>query len=499
MAIADDEVVGSAKPQNPTEFVKAYGAIAAKVGQEIGVDPAVLLAKWGMETGWGKHIVGEHNLGNIKDMTGQGKRGYDKQENSNDAYLSFEDPEGWARYYSDFIKRGYPNAMNTGSDISKFVTGLSNGVNGSYFGRTDPQKYQDAVSGAHQLASKIYGAPQEHSSEGSNPGVGVPPLPSASNPVNDPKGSPEPAEISPFLGLIPGAKYGSLAGAGLAVADAKFNAASGVKEAWDALRGRSAPTVPTPAAPTPVTPVAPPVAIEPRVAAATPKHGGENWVKALTSVDIPDAQMSKADLDTAKGMKTAVGRAGEPGFTGGTITKGGVIITPQAAAELEKRVSESERLANNARLMREAKARIANQAAEQSRAAEAAMLARGEAQAAQAAAHAPVPSSPLWQYAKRLASFPVRGALAGAGAGFSALDFMNRYNRKDMSGAAIAGLGGVAGTIAPFVASAGALPAISMAAPLYLMAEDRIRYLKKHPEAQTVSEDIYDPMGNIQR
>jgi hypothetical protein len=227
-------------------------------------------------------------------------------------------------------------------------------------------------------------------------------------------------------------------------------------------------------------------------------------VKSLTNVDLPAAQMSKADLDLAKGMQTAVGIKGEPGFTGGKITQGGVIINPQTASAIDSQKTQAQKFADQVRLMREAKARIAAQTVEQSKAAEAAMLARGEGQAAQVATRAPT-SSPLMQYVKRVASFPIKGALGGAGAGFSAIDALNRFNQKDekgnrdISGAVLSGLGGAAGVAAPFVASMGALPAASIALPLYLSVDDRIKYLKKHPEAQQLLEEEYDPMGNRQR
>jgi hypothetical protein len=340
----------------------------------------------------------------------------------------------------------------------------------------------------------------------------VPALPVTDNPENKasqpsiapPDQVPPPAQLNPLFGIIPGAQYGAGAGTALALADAKFNAASGFKDAYDALLGRSAPAPVVPPTATVAPPIAPAPVVEPVPTSTAPKHGGQNWVKSLTNVDLPAAQMSKTDLDLAKGMQKAVGIGGEQGFTGGKITQGGVIINPQTASAIDAKTTEAQKFADRVRLMREARARIAAQAAEQSKAAEAAMLARGEGQAVQAATHAPT-SSPLAQYLKRVASFPIKGALAGAGAGFSAIDALNRFNQKDekgnrdISGAVLSGLGGAAGVAAPFVASMGALPAASIALPLYLSAEDRIKYLKKHPEAQQLVEDEYDPMGNRQR
>ena len=141
MGWQDDPIAeGQAAPKqvaSPQEFVATYGPIAEKIGNEIGVDPKILLAQFGHETGWGKSIIpGTYNLGNIKDPSGKGVRAKDKREGSNDAYLKFESPETFAAYYSDFIKRMYPDAVGAGSDVNKFATGLSRGERGAY--ATDP-------------------------------------------------------------------------------------------------------------------------------------------------------------------------------------------------------------------------------------------------------------------------------------------------------------------------------------------------------------------------
>ena len=123
---------------DPNAFIKEYGPIAEKIGAEIGVDPKIILAKFGLETGWGRAVIpGTYNLGNIKDPSGQGVRAYDKKEKSNDAYMKFEDPDTFAAYYSDFIKRLYPKAVGTGTDVDAFTTGLGQGVRGSYASAED--------------------------------------------------------------------------------------------------------------------------------------------------------------------------------------------------------------------------------------------------------------------------------------------------------------------------------------------------------------------------
>lgn len=138
---------------SPEAFVQQYGPIAEKIGAEIGVDPKILLAQFGLETGWGKSVIpGTYNLGNIKDPSGKGVRAKDKVEGSNDAYLKFEDPDTFASYYSDFIKRMYPKAVGAGSDVNKFSAGLNKGVGGSY--ATDPN-YGLALRSSYNTVSSL--------------------------------------------------------------------------------------------------------------------------------------------------------------------------------------------------------------------------------------------------------------------------------------------------------------------------------------------------------
>jgi hypothetical protein len=57
-----------------------------------------------------------------------------------------------------------------------------------------------------------------------------------------------------------------------------------------------------------------------------PTHGGEQWVKGSTGVDLPGAQMEKAALDQAKGMAHVIGPGGE--LAGGEI-KSGILLGPE--------------------------------------------------------------------------------------------------------------------------------------------------------------------------
>jgi len=133
--------------------------------------------------------------------------------------------------------------------------------------------------------------------------------------------------------------------------------------------------------------------------------------------------------------------------------------------------------------------------AAEARAAEEASLAAKAAQAAEE-------TSPLWKYARHLASLPVKGALTGAGIVGGAADVYNRVKDKHYGEAALSAVGNAAGAAAPWLGGAVAAPLATIggiAAPLYLGASDRLRHLEKHPEDYRLQEDEYDAMGNRQR
>lgn len=92
------------------------------------------------------------------------------------------------------------------------------------------------------------------------------------------------------------------------------------------------------------------------------------------------------------------------------------------------------------------------------------------------------------------------GRLTGvAGAGLGGYDVMQRLKDKDTHGALASGIG-TAASLAPLAfGTAGIAPAVGFAAPLYLMAHERLKRLEEHPEEYRLQQDRFDPMGNIQR
>ena len=139
-------------------FAEEYGPIAVQVSQQTGIAPSVLLAQWGMETDYGRKTVGHFNFGNIKDMSGAGTPAVDNKTKSKDRYVNFESPEAFGDYYAHMMRRLYPNALNTGTDISKYAEGLRTGIKGSY---AEDENYEDAIRGAHKTTTNFYTDPEE--------------------------------------------------------------------------------------------------------------------------------------------------------------------------------------------------------------------------------------------------------------------------------------------------------------------------------------------------
>ena len=139
-------------------FAEEYAPIAVQVSQKTGIAPSVLLAQWGMETDYGRKTVGHFNFGNIKDMSGAGTPATDNQTGSRDRYVNFESPEAFGDYYAHMMRRLYPNALNAGTDISKYAEGLRTGVKGSY---AEDENYEDAIRGAHKTTTGFYKDPEE--------------------------------------------------------------------------------------------------------------------------------------------------------------------------------------------------------------------------------------------------------------------------------------------------------------------------------------------------
>jgi hypothetical protein len=125
---------------------------------------------------------------------------------------------------------------------------------------------------------------------------------------------------------------------------------------------------------------------------------------------------------------------------------------------------------------------------------DAAAAAQAENEAMQIAENSPLRKAT--SYIGRVANMPIKGALAGFGAGFGAQDAYNRYQEGDTPGAVAAGTGAVASALAPFVPFAGPL---SVAIPIGLYARDQMTRMTPE-ESKAHDAEIkrlgYDPSFN---
>jgi hypothetical protein len=152
-SLSDDALLSSIGPapaaaHTPAAFVAQHAGTAAATGQQLGVDPNLLLAQWGLETGWGKSVIpGTNNLGNIKDFSGGGVAARDNATGSNDNYRAYASPDAFAADQASLLSRKYPGVVGAGSDVQKFAAGLRGYAE-------DPQYGQKLAATAQTVAPR---------------------------------------------------------------------------------------------------------------------------------------------------------------------------------------------------------------------------------------------------------------------------------------------------------------------------------------------------------
>lgn len=128
--LSDDQLLSAlgAAPKaagTPAAFIAQHQGTAQAAGKQLGVDPDLLLAQWGLESGWGKSVVpGTNNLGNIKDFSGGGVAARDNMTGSTDNYRAYSSPDAFAADQASLLARKYPGVVGAGSDVQKFASGL---------------------------------------------------------------------------------------------------------------------------------------------------------------------------------------------------------------------------------------------------------------------------------------------------------------------------------------------------------------------------------------
>lgn len=133
-------------PATPQDFAKKYGPAAEVAAERLGVSPNVLLAQFGLETGWGKHVIpGTNNLGNIK---GPGVPATDSMTGSRDQYRAYASPEDFANDFAELITKRYGKAIGAGDDPVRFASALKAG------GYAEDPAYVMKVAAAHKALGR---------------------------------------------------------------------------------------------------------------------------------------------------------------------------------------------------------------------------------------------------------------------------------------------------------------------------------------------------------
>jgi hypothetical protein len=116
-----------------SQFANQYGSYAQTAGADLGVNPGIILAQWGLETGYGTQMSGVNNLGNITNSDG-----------------TFANYSSISQFLSAFVSNvaTHPGAVNAGLSSSQYAQGLASGGNGSYFGSQTPTSYAAGLTGA---------------------------------------------------------------------------------------------------------------------------------------------------------------------------------------------------------------------------------------------------------------------------------------------------------------------------------------------------------------
>jgi hypothetical protein len=119
-------------------FANEYAPYANQAGSALGVSPDIILAQWGLETGYGTQLSGTNNLGNITNPSG----GYAN-------YSSI------GSFLSAFISniQSHPTAVNAGISTANYAEGLATGGNGSYYGTQSPASYTSGLEGVENTIS----------------------------------------------------------------------------------------------------------------------------------------------------------------------------------------------------------------------------------------------------------------------------------------------------------------------------------------------------------
>lgn len=118
-------------------FTAALTPYAQQAGQQLGVDPNIILGQWAIESGWGTSSAAQGN--NFAGLTVAGE---------GTGFRTYATPADFEAAFVGNIQRMHPGALGTGSDLTAYTNALAAGSGGSYFGAQTPGSYAANVAGA---------------------------------------------------------------------------------------------------------------------------------------------------------------------------------------------------------------------------------------------------------------------------------------------------------------------------------------------------------------
>jgi hypothetical protein len=128
-------------------FSQSMAPYAIDAGATLGVDPNEILGQWGLESNYGtsQQAQSSNNFGGLMSSSG--------------APLTFSSPADFTAAFIGYVQRMWPGAVNTGSNASAYVAGLSKQVQGpngttvtqSYFGINPNGQQETAASYLSEL------------------------------------------------------------------------------------------------------------------------------------------------------------------------------------------------------------------------------------------------------------------------------------------------------------------------------------------------------------
>lgn len=110
-------------------FISQWTDAARQAGSALGVSPNVLLAQWGLESGWGKSAY-NNNVGNMKPGAGYAGETF-VNPGDNQTYRGYKDPAAFATDFVATIIQKWPDAKGSTS-AAAYAAALHPGQKGGY-------------------------------------------------------------------------------------------------------------------------------------------------------------------------------------------------------------------------------------------------------------------------------------------------------------------------------------------------------------------------------